>query len=66
MGIKGILRKSSLASYGQAIRDAPRETILNRHLLLSALVYALPGMPVSKYIRQLLEHHRWMAMLTVL
>ncbi|ETS86653.1 hypothetical protein PFICI_00481 [Pestalotiopsis fici W106-1] len=46
MTLQGILRKSPLAGYGQAIRDAPRETIFNRHLLLSALVYALGGMPV--------------------
>ena len=43
-----IARKSPLASYGRAMREAPRETIFNRHLLFSAFVYALGGMPVSK------------------
>ncbi|KAG9254071.1 general substrate transporter [Emericellopsis atlantica] len=46
MTIKDILRRSPLAGYGQAIREAPRETIFNRPLLLSAFVYALGGMPV--------------------
>lgn len=45
---ESIMRKSPLANYGKAIREAPREAIFNRHLLFSAFVYALGGMPVSK------------------
>lgn len=46
--IKEILRKSPLAKYNKVVRAAPRETIFNRRMLLSAFVYALGGMPVSK------------------
>ncbi|KAF9879322.1 hypothetical protein CkaCkLH20_02865 [Colletotrichum karsti] len=46
MTTRHILQKSPLAGYGKAIREAPRETIFNRPLLLSSLVYALGGMPV--------------------
>jgi hypothetical protein len=41
--------QSSLASYGQAIRHAPREVVFNRSLILSALLYATCSMPVSKF-----------------
>ncbi|GJN72458.1 hypothetical protein PCL_03239 [Purpureocillium lilacinum] len=43
---KDILRRSPLADYGKALREAPRETIFNRRLLFSAIVYACGGMPV--------------------
>ncbi|KAF5012116.1 hypothetical protein FDECE_1833 [Fusarium decemcellulare] len=37
--------RSPLAAYGRAIRETPRNIICNRTLLLSALVYALGGIP---------------------
>ncbi|KAG5659680.1 hypothetical protein KAF25_002239 [Fusarium avenaceum] len=46
MKFKNPLHASSLAGYGKAIREAPREVIFNRHLLLSSLVYAFGGFPV--------------------
>ncbi|KAJ5179208.1 hypothetical protein N7492_002418 [Penicillium capsulatum] len=46
MTLKDILRKSSLTGYGKAIREAPREIIFNRYLMLSTLVYATGGVPV--------------------
>lgn len=58
MTLKSILRRSPLAGYGQAIRNAPRETIFNRPLLLSAFVYALGGLPVSKYIFDRASHRK--------
>lgn len=48
MKFKNPLHASSLAGYGKAIREAPREVIFNRNLLLSSLVYAFGGFPVSK------------------
>lgn len=48
MTFKNMLRNSPLAGYGKAIREAPREVIFNPHLLLSSLVYAFGGFPVSK------------------
>lgn len=48
MKFKNPLQASSLAGYGKAIREAPRKVIFNRHLLLSSLVYAFGGFPVSK------------------
>ncbi|ATY65906.1 General substrate transporter [Cordyceps militaris] len=42
MTIKSFLRK---LPFRKIIHDAPRETIFNRHLLVSAFVYALGGMP---------------------
>ncbi|KAM0547312.1 hypothetical protein ACHAPJ_010447 [Fusarium lateritium] len=46
MALKDIIRNSPLAGYGKAIREAPREVIYNRHLLLSSLIYAFGGFPV--------------------
>lgn len=38
----------SLAKYGKAVRSAPREVAFNRHLLVSAIVYAMAAVPASK------------------
>ncbi|RSL92804.1 hypothetical protein CDV31_015010 [Fusarium ambrosium] len=46
MTFKDILRRSPLTGYGKSIREAPREIIFNRHLLLSSFIYALGGVPV--------------------
>ncbi|VUC37192.1 unnamed protein product [Clonostachys rosea] len=43
---KDVLRRSPLADYGKAVREAPRETIFNRRLLFSAFIYACGGLPV--------------------
>ena len=48
MGIKTIFARTKLADYGKAIRTAPREVILNRRLLLTALLFALGAVPLSK------------------
>lgn len=49
MGIKAVFARSSLAKYGRSIREAPREVICNRTLLLSSALYALSGVPMSKW-----------------
>lgn len=40
--------KLSLANYGKDIRSAPREVVFNRHVILSAIVYAMAAVPASK------------------
>ncbi|KAF7533513.1 hypothetical protein G7054_g7027 [Neopestalotiopsis clavispora] len=47
MALKSVLTDSTLAKYGRAMRDAPREVIVNRHLLLSAALYAMCGVPIT-------------------
>ena len=49
MGIKDVVARSSLTQYARSIREAPREVICNPTLLLSSLLYALAGVPMSKY-----------------
>ncbi|KAJ9620082.1 uncharacterized protein PV06_03947 [Exophiala oligosperma] len=46
MGIKTIFTNSTLAKYGRAIRATPREVILNRDLLSTAVLYAMSGIPL--------------------
>ncbi len=46
MGLKKIFSESTLAKYGRAIRTTPREVIFNRNLILSALLYAMAGIPL--------------------
>lgn len=48
MGFKQLLGRSSIVNYGRSIREAPREVICNRPLLLSSLIYALAGVPMSE------------------
>ncbi|CAO2658863.1 Nn.00g065860.m01.CDS01 [Neocucurbitaria sp. VM-36] len=42
----GILSDSTLAKYGRAIKNSPRELIFNRRLLVSAALYAMAGIPI--------------------
>lgn len=50
MGIvKDWWTRSAIANYGRAIRATPREIIFNRHLILSAMMYAMCGVPQSKF-----------------
>lgn len=44
----GILSNSTLAKYGKAIKDSPREVIFNHRLLVTAALYAMSGIPISK------------------
>ncbi|KAK1149014.1 hypothetical protein N8T08_007689 [Aspergillus melleus] len=48
MTFKDVVRRSPLTRYGKAIREAPREIILNRHLMLSCFIYAVGGVPVNE------------------
>ena len=48
MGLKDIFANSPFAKHHKAIKDAPRETIFNRSLILSTLLYAMSAMPLSK------------------
>lgn len=48
MGIKGILGKTSLANYGRQIRNAPREVIFSRSLILSSMMYASAAVTLSE------------------
>ena len=50
MTIKKILRATALSNYGRSIREAPREIVVNKHLLFSALIYAMGAIPASMYI----------------
>jgi hypothetical protein len=43
-----------LAQYAQRIKDAPREVILSRSLLLSCAMYATAAIPLSMSISHLL------------
>ncbi|KIW17036.1 hypothetical protein PV08_04227 [Exophiala spinifera] len=47
MGVKEAFGRSPLATYGRRIRDAPREVIFNRNLILSALLYATSAIPAT-------------------
>ncbi|KAL3463586.1 general substrate transporter [Aspergillus heterothallicus] len=47
MAAKSIFTESTLAKYVQAIRESPRELILNRRLLLTAALYATAGIPIT-------------------
>lgn len=49
MGIKDAFARSSVTQYAQSIRAAPREVIRSPTLLRSSLLYALAGVPMSKY-----------------
>lgn len=48
MGFTDMLRQSTLADYRRKIKSAPREVILSPQLLLSAMMYATAGIPLSK------------------
>lgn len=50
MGFGDILRRTTLAEYSRKIKSAPREVILSRRLLLSAMMYATAAIPLSKSI----------------
>jgi hypothetical protein len=45
----GIFAKSSIAAYGRAIRETPREVICNQSLFFAALVHSLAGITGSEY-----------------
>lgn len=47
MGVPNILKNSTLGYYIATIRNAPREIILNRRLLLTVAMYAMSGIPIS-------------------
>ncbi|KAI0155692.1 general substrate transporter [Pestalotiopsis sp. NC0098] len=47
MTLKMIFGNSTLVKYAKAMRAAPREVIVNRHLLLSAALYAMCGVPIT-------------------
>jgi hypothetical protein len=49
----GMLSNSTVAKYGRAIKASPRELIFNRKLLVSAALYAMCGIPISKQPRPL-------------
>ena len=49
MNFRNIAAKSSLANYGRAIRNTPREVVFNRNLILSAILYAMSAIPASEY-----------------
>jgi len=41
--------ESTLVKYARNIRATPREVIFNRNLILTSLIYALAGIPLSEY-----------------
>ncbi|KAL3485484.1 general substrate transporter [Aspergillus germanicus] len=45
MGVKTFLSQTTIAKYGRALRATPREMILNPHLILTAMMYAMCGVP---------------------
>ncbi|KAJ5569879.1 uncharacterized protein N7459_009309 [Penicillium hispanicum] len=47
MGFTDMLRRSTLAEYHRKIKSAPREVILSRPLLLSAMMYAASAIPLT-------------------
>ncbi|KAI0016590.1 putative sugar transporter [Xylariomycetidae sp. FL0641] len=47
MGIKRVFTDSTIAKYARAMREAPREVICNKHLLLSAVLYVTSGIPIT-------------------
>lgn len=49
MAVKSIFTDSTVARYVQAIKESPRELILNRQLLLTVALYASAGIPISKF-----------------
>lgn len=56
MGVKEIITESTLARYTKAMRAAPREIILSRKMLLSAALYAMSGIPISKRYSEMPPH----------
>jgi hypothetical protein len=48
MGVKEVFTESTVAKYARTIRAAPREVISSPSLLLSAALYAMSGIPISK------------------
>ncbi|CAI9633440.1 unnamed protein product [Alternaria burnsii] len=42
-----ILYNSTIAKYGRAIRESPKELIFNRRLLVTAALYAMSGIPIT-------------------
>jgi MFS family permease len=48
MGLKEVFTDSTLARYTKAMREAPREIIFSRKMLLSAALYAMSGVPISE------------------
>ncbi len=49
MGIKAIWARTKLGSYGSAFREAPREILFNKMLLLTCLLFACGAVPLSKF-----------------
>lgn len=49
MGLKTVFTDSTVSRYVKAIKESPRELILNRKLLLTAALYAMAGIPISKF-----------------
>ncbi|KAK5050879.1 hypothetical protein LTR84_003438 [Exophiala bonariae] len=47
MGLNKLIKESPIASYGKAIRSAPREVIFNRQLLLSCVLYAMSAITAT-------------------
>ncbi|KAL2821298.1 general substrate transporter [Aspergillus cavernicola] len=45
MGVKEFLSQTTIAKYGRAIRATPREMLFNPHLILTAMMYAMCGVP---------------------
>lgn len=48
MNFKNFFSDSSLAGYVRAIRESPREIILNRRLLTTVALYAAGGLPLGR------------------
>ncbi|KAF4970532.1 hypothetical protein FSARC_2441 [Fusarium sarcochroum] len=45
MGILSWLSQTTVAQYGRSIKAMPREMIFNRHLILTAMMFAMCGVP---------------------
>ena len=50
MGFKQIWTKTTLAQHYRAIKAAPKEIFWNRWLIMTTLVYAMGGIPLSKQV----------------
>jgi hypothetical protein len=48
MGIKTVFTDSTVARYARAIRASPREIMTSKKMLMSAALYAMAGVPISK------------------
>ncbi|KAK2735601.1 hypothetical protein FQN55_002185 [Onygenales sp. PD_40] len=50
MGVKSILKDSTVAHYVKVVKESPRELIVNRHLLLTVAFYAMGGIPLCEFL----------------